>query len=253
MRLGKTRMTKNRITWFLAVAALLCFAPNASATSATLTLTGVGDGATVGNVYVDPYTATITTGTTTVTNVPVICDDWSNNTYMNETWTATALKATTVSNSTLGTPMFGNNQSLYNEAAWLGSQLIANPTNKTVQTDVSFALWALTYGQNGTYEESPAPLTYLASTFSDGTSDPIYQQTLALLSQAMGEGSFSSAGWTIYDPVPGTSNPSLDGVPQEFLVYTPEPSTLISLALGICGLLMFATWQRRKSAFQLAA
>src|SRR5690348_17547289 len=61
----------------LAVSALAVslFGTVASADT-TITLTGVGDQATVGNVYVDPYTATIGTAT----NVPVICDDWSNNT-----------------------------------------------------------------------------------------------------------------------------------------------------------------------------
>jgi hypothetical protein len=245
-------MKINRIPWYLAVASLLCFAPNAFATTtASLTLTGVGDGNTVGDVYVDPYTATITTGSTTQTGVAVICDDWSNNTYLGESWTATVLNAGTVSNSTLGTPMFGNNQTLYNEAAWLGSQLMANPTNQTVQTEVSFALWALTYGQNGTTEEDPAPLAYLGSVY--GTTSTIYQQTAALLAQAMTEGGYNAAGWTIYDPNPNTSTPIGDGTPQEFLVHTPEVSTLISLALGICGLLLFAASQKRKSMCQLAA
>ncbi len=228
----------------LAVSALAVslFGTVASADT-TMQLTGVGDQVTLGNVYVDPYTATIGTAT----NVPVICDDWSNNTYQGEQWSATVASASTV--STTGTPMFGNNQPLYNEVAYLAAQIWANPTNATIQTEYSFAIWELTYGANGTYKDPTDPLAYLAS----------YNPTEAsaasgFLSYAeANEANYNSAGWLILTPEAGTSVPLSDGVPQEFLTYvnTPEPSTILMLALGLGGLLML--WRRKQNAEVLSA
>jgi hypothetical protein len=231
-----------RMGWVAALALSLFVLASPSFADTSMTLTGVGDGATLGDVYVDPYTATVGGAT----NVSVICDDWSNNTYLNESWSATSLSATSVGTS--GTPMFGNNQTLYNEVTYLASGLMANSTNPTDQTEYSFAIWALTYGANGTVEESPAPLAYLAEYGSSSE----YQATLVLICEAeggycaangltySGEGNYNSAGWEILTPVPGTSNPSADGTPQEFLTYvsTPEPSTILMLVFGIGGLLL---------------
>ena len=91
-------------------------------TTTSMLLTGVGDGNTFGDVYVDPYTATV--GGTA--NIAVICDDWSDDSNLGDSWTATVINAATVSNSADGTPLFGNNQGLYNGVAWLSAQLL-NP------------------------------------------------------------------------------------------------------------------------------
>ncbi|MGH9575094.1 MAG: PEP-CTERM sorting domain-containing protein [Candidatus Acidiferrales bacterium] len=235
----------------LAVSALAVslFGTVASADT-TMTLTGVGDQATVGNVYVDPYTATIAG----FTNVPVICDDWSNNTYQGEQWKTMVMSASTVSNPALGTPMFGNNQTLYNEIAYLASNIWVNPTDKTIQTEYSFALWELTYGANGTYKDPTDPLAYLAANLSGGTTNSEYAATVAALNYAKTyEANYNSTGWIVLNPEVNTSTPSSDGTPQEFLTYvnTPEPSTLLLLALGLGGLLLLS--HRKKNAEVLAA
>jgi len=155
----------------------------------------------------------------------VICDDWSNNSYLGESWTATITNAANVAS---GAPMFGNNsqgQALYNEVAWLGAQLLADPTNTTEQTEISFAMWDLTYGQNNTTEETTSPLQYLSENLAGGTSNSEYIATTNLISTAQSsESNYNSAGWQILTPIPGTQSPGSDGTPQEFLVYTPEPS-----------------------------
>lgn len=226
--------------------AVLVFA-SASFADTSMTLTGVGDGATLGDVYVDPYTATVGTAN----GVAVICDDWSNNSYLGESWTATAINAATVGTSSLGTPMFGNNQTLYNEVTYLASQLMANPTNVTNQVEYSFAIWALTYGANGTAEETPDPLSYLAANLSGGTSNTEYLAAVADMNYATtNESNYNSAGWEILTPDPNTSNPASDGTPQEFLTYvnTPEPSTMLLLGLGIGGLFLLKRRQRNLAA-----
>jgi len=73
-------MTNNHLLQkygYLTVAAvLLCASACFAQDTVQVTLTGVGNGTTLGGVYVDPYTAVVTgLGTT-----PVICDDWSDET-----------------------------------------------------------------------------------------------------------------------------------------------------------------------------
>ncbi len=209
----------------------------------SMQLTGVGDGVTLGDVYVDPYTATVGG----VANTSIICDDWSNNTYYEETWMASVINATTVGNTGDGTPMFGNSQSLYNELAWLGAQMLANPTNPTEQTEISFAMWDLTYGVDGSYEDGTPPLTYLSeyqnsAAQCEGQSVSCYQETLNLIAEAGNEGNYNSAGWDILNPIAGSQNNQPEyGTPQEFMFYTPQPVPESSQAATLAGdLLLFA-------------
>src|ERR1700691_2444139 len=66
---------------FLALS-LLCIAPSAFADTASMDLTGAGSNVMDG-VYIGPYTATIN-GVST----PVICDDFADESYIGEAWTA---------------------------------------------------------------------------------------------------------------------------------------------------------------------
>lgn len=198
-------------------------------TTTSMELTGVGDAFTVGDVYVDPYLATVGG----VANTSIICDDWSNNTGLGQTWTATVISASTLSG---GTPMFGSNQPLYNELAWLGSQLLANPKNTTQQAEISFAMWQLTYGVNGTYEENPAPFSYLdeyASADYAGADNYLceaegYNATYCSNYKGTSEANYNSAGWEILTPT--TLGKS---APQEFMTYVPEPSLYGTLAADL--------------------
>jgi len=225
--------------WFLIVIALLLFASVSLADTTRVTLTSVGNGTVVGNVYVGPYVATLGSGSTAVSTY-ALCDDWSDNTYLNESWTATIYTLSPLS----GTPHFGNNQTLYNAMAWLGSQLLANPTDKTLQTNISFAIWELSYGVNGTTKENPAPTS---------TSFPVDQSVVAgLITQALNSG-FNGAGWEILTPISGTTScpgytnsicPS--SPPQEFLVYAPESSAAVMLGADMFGLLALVVVFRRR-------
>jgi len=232
--------------YFTIVAILAFVSASFAQTTTSMTLNTPGNGTTLGDVYVDPYTATVggVSGTT------VICDDWSNNSYLGESWTAYQINAATVSNPSLGTPMWGNNQSVYNELAYLGSQLLSiyNPTNPTAaqrieQTELSFAIWQLTW--NSATGENPQPLSYLSSVLG-GTTSPEYQQTLADIQAAQNNSNYSAAGWEILTPEAGTSNPAGDGLPQEFLVYTPESSTMVLFGADMIGLLALAFFFRRR-------
>ncbi len=72
-------------SWQVAGTALLCcvFGSFAAPPTTTIDMTGV-QGAVMGGVYTSPYLATVGG----VSNTDVICDDFADNTYINETWTA---------------------------------------------------------------------------------------------------------------------------------------------------------------------
>ena len=69
--------------WWLGFAvAVLCIAPSALADT-SITLTGAGNNP-VDGIYVGPYYATVNG----VANTPVICDDFADEVYLNESWGA---------------------------------------------------------------------------------------------------------------------------------------------------------------------
>ena len=68
----------------LMAAALLGIAPSCfGAQTASMTLTGVGVNGVLGGVYIGPYVGTIDAVTT-----PLICDDFFDDSYIPESWTA---------------------------------------------------------------------------------------------------------------------------------------------------------------------
>ncbi len=119
--------------WLFAAAFLLLLAPFAVADSMTLTSAG---NIVMAGVYVGPYTATVNGVTTTV-----ICDDFADETYLGESWTASSTTFSSLG-STLNTQKWnlsGSQQTqLYNEAAWLVTQLLA-ATNPTTIGEIQFA------------------------------------------------------------------------------------------------------------------
>lgn len=220
------------------VAALVLLAP-VSFADTVVTLTGVGDGAVFGGVYVDPYTMTVGSQT----GVPVICDDWLHEVGIGETWQATVTDLSTAG-TTANTLMFGHNQPLYNELAWLGTQLFNNPTNYQTQVEDSFAIWSLTYGQDVLpYTPDVDPLSYMAGYLTGGTSNAMYQDVLNLKTEAALHQNDTFSGWEIITPT--TVDPNY-GVPQEFLTHVPEPSGVFGM-LG-AGFAALIGAMRRKRA-----
>ncbi len=128
-------------------------------------------------VYTSPYTGHIDSGI----DIPVICDDFSDNSYVPEDWTAysTALSSINLgathyttgdlkwNNANSGGDIIGgstyagwnlNQQAAYNVAAYLAIKIIQ--TSATVRQNYSFALWELfaaTPGQSSSNGTSSAP------------------------------------------------------------------------------------------------
>jgi hypothetical protein len=91
--------------WFLLAVGFVGLAGVQLATAQTTTITMGGDpggvqGPVMGGVYTSPYYATV--GTTA--NVPIICDDFVDNTYFSESWTAYVTSLSSVHGSTPATP-----------------------------------------------------------------------------------------------------------------------------------------------------
>lgn len=198
-----------------AIAAVVLLAPSAMAdgTEVTVTLTGVSGGVQ-GGVYTSPYFATVGGET----NVGIVCDDYNHEVTMGETWTAYEYNFSNLS----GVRFQGANPAatlqLYDEAAWLITQLAANPSDSG---DISFAIWAIF---------SPNVLT--TPGYLDGNAAWWLNQAE---NQTYHSGEFSN--FLILTP----TDPGPDSA-QEYLVMTPEPGSILLLGVGIIAL---AFWSRR--------
>lgn len=231
--------------WYLAVVAVLFFASVSFAGTTSVTITSVGDGANLAGVYVDPYNATVGTAT----NVPVICDDWSDNVTVGESWTANVINLSTAGTSSVN-PLFGNTlsstaqQGLYNELAWLGTQLLANPKDPATQDVVSFAIWELTNPYYpGTPEALPSASALGTITWNGVANTSVQAAVNSELLLAGAQTGFNGSGWEILTPA---SWPTNVGQPQEFLVYTPESSAVILFGADMLGLAALAFFFRRR-------
>jgi hypothetical protein len=129
-----TGLTKK--SWYVAAAVILCLAPCAFADTAQMTLTSAGNNVMNG-VYVGAYTATING----VVGQQVICDDFSDESYLNTPWTATVHTFADLS-GTLWSNL-PNYVTLYEQAAWLTVQMLAQPGGSKEQGYYSFAIWAI--------------------------------------------------------------------------------------------------------------
>jgi len=263
---------------FLTVVSVLVFASASLAQTTTITFpkTAPGDGANFGGVYVDPYTATV--GSTS--NVEVICDDWSDNTNLGDSWAVNINTVAQVDNGTNPTaPLFGATASdvfaktstlssaaqLYNAVAYLSS-LLLNNTNPTQQTEISFALWQLTYpaapspetpGPGATMADAESPSYGTGSNaFSNcvkaGNSMCVGTNNYLTTAESTTGTNFNAAGWEILTPECTTAPNPCTTHDQEFMVYAPESSTGVLLAADLVGLLGLVFLFRRRSLRPLA-
>jgi len=230
-------------------AALLSSAPFSLAQStAQVTLTGAGGNIVFDGVYVGPYTGTINGGAPT----SIICDDYSDETYIGESWTATIYGFSSLSSST-GTGFTGvhwggtsttSQLVLYEEAAWLTLQMLNLPKSSSMWGYYSFAIWDL-----------------FVPGADSGLSSAGQSEVSSLIAQAQQNyASDSYSNFSIYTPGPNADptcggGPCPTAPPQEFLVEMAPPSghtvaaaespTLILLVTDLLGLLALIIVFRR--------
>jgi len=222
-------MTSVRKISLLAIAVtFLLVTPAAFADgTANLELTGVGNNGAAYGVYVGPYEATIN-GVST----PVICDDFSHESYLWQPWVA---DVTSVANPTGERFAAGN----YDEVAYLSNLLFNVSGNNSEADALQYAIWYI--------NDWTGVTAFLGASnpFLTDTSDPNGVMYWVNLAEGQKYSPGEYANFLIYTPSPGGS-----GSPQEFIVETPEPSTILLLGLGVGALCFMKRRVRLASPIQ---
>jgi hypothetical protein len=237
----------------------------------TFNLSSAGSGANLAGVYTSPYAGNLNGGPT----IPVICDDFADDSYVPETWTAYVTSLSSLTSGTadgylkwLNTPgatvsVDGytlNQAQAYSVAAVLAVEILDTPVG-TAQEDLSFAMWGLFY-PTGTASD-PGAFTQLTSygdttdlnnAIADLNSAVKYVETAANSAQVQAD--VNAVTIYSYDPtLPANPNgPTCNGAPcpnsppQEFItVNMVEPPSTALLGfdlLAVAGVILFV---RRRS------
>ena len=219
-------MTKRVLFW--GIAGFLVLASGGFA-QYTMDLTGVGDGAVADGVYVSPYQGSIWAGAYSGTGPAptspalysgyVICDDFTDESYVGDVWNATATNAADETVEGPSCSIAGAVQQNYDAIAYLANQLVlpANITSATAQTNISFAIWDIMDGQ---------------------TADPDGGATgpTGLIAQAFTavQNGYVGSNVTVFTPAPKARVG--DNVSQEFLVVNgPSISALEPASAAVLG------------------
>lgn len=152
-----TQMSARTVVTILGLV-LLASSPLAAAQpTVSFSITGVGAGGSLDGIYTSPYTGTVNG----IINTPVICDDFANNSYVPEDWTAyvTSLSSVNAGTNTAGILKWNNANSggtvdtdpawdlsqktAYDVLAYLAIELDSSPSASTTSEDLSYAMWEL--------------------------------------------------------------------------------------------------------------
>lgn len=206
-------------------------------TTANMVLTSPGSTETGTNVldgvYVGAYTATIN-GVST----PVICDDFADESYLNDPWQASVYTYSDLSQALWASSNASNYTTLYDEAAWLAEQMLL-PANQSQIGEIQFAIW-------GVFDSSA--ISELSSySGTDGSEAQNWLNDAASNTYYVGE--FSNV--TVYTPDP--TNKIGKNVAQEFLVVgAPEPSQVATLAADLLLFVVAVMVLRRKGLLTMS-
>jgi len=155
----------------------------------------------------------------------VYCDDDTHIVYPNETWTATVTSLSSLvalGNSKVATESsvmwrgLSGAISLYEQAAWLVNQFSSHPADGN---GLQHAIWDLFLQRPGTGSNL------------DMTTDSYWLKQASLNYTSLTTAQMANI--LILTPVAGSQSPLSDGLPQEFLMATPEPGTYALFGMGI--------------------
>jgi len=223
------KKTKTLAAILLSLGLLIALPPGAWADPVSMTLTGVYNSNNVmGGVYDSPYLATIGSSSTPTL---VICDDFTTDISVGQSWSAyqnTLSAVTTSGPQKFTTPDYSGLtiQQEYDAAALLAEDLLANlnganDPNSILVGEYSYAIWTIF---------DPSAITgYLGQLNNISIQTEIASLRNTAFSEVLA-GVTPSATVSIYTPKPLTAS-------QEFLVVnTPEASTLAILIVDVLGL-----------------
>ena len=244
------------------------FAGGALAQTAGLTITAANpDGYYMGGIYTNPYTFSVTQNGTTTYPVLLSCDDFYNDVYLGESWTAyettlSSIESETSINNTLYFSSFTGgtaqtNPSVqaqiqgYEEVAYLAAKLFydnsANNYGTAAAGQLSYAIWDIFDPEllaNNTQGLSLADL-------NAAKADVLEAQNYVASGGVVGNAIF-------YTPLCGSTvcKPSNTSAPQEFVgvlsnnqgLPMPEPQMLALLLVDLGVVLAALLFWRRRSA-----
>jgi hypothetical protein len=247
--------------------ALLTTRPLAATPTVTFNLNSPGSGANLAGVYTSPYTGTVNGGPT----IPVICDDFADESYVPETWTAYVTPGSSVAGLTPGTAgdqlnwlntpgstITVNGTTLNQAQAYAVAAVLAvdiMQSSGTAQEDYSFAMWALFDPYGNGVSGDPGAFGQLAgytSNLTQATTDLYNAVSYASNSANAAQVQADVNDTTIYsyDASAGIPTGACGGPcpkPQEFItVSMAEPSAPALLGmdlLGLAGLILIARRQ----------
>jgi len=246
-----------RSSWWLAVviALLLCGAPGAFAGTIGLAVdSSVYNNQVLDGVYVSPYPLDVTDqGTSNYskgTQLTLFCDDFRDESTVGKAVTFNTTTFGSASNGTIAGTLWGK-LSLYQEGAWLSTQLSSNPGV------YSYAIWAVfdptgvmswlkTHGLGGGADTATCNLVFgnACTSITASAGSLLYKAQ----NQSFTPGQFSN--WVIYTPS-GCSQLSGSCASQEFFQPMPVPEGGAALLyLLLAGISCFGAifYSRRQAA-----
>jgi hypothetical protein len=244
---------------WVALAALF-LVPGAVAQT-SMVLTGPPPGNTYDGIYVSPYYATVGGST----SVPVICDDFGDDTSIGDHWTATASAFPTSASGSIGTSwgLAGGTLKQYDEVAWLALTLLSLPSSVqpanalTQQVIDSFAIWAVfdPTGVANYLNSNPLSTNAALCTAIFGSASCTGSPTVGSLLAMAAAAPVPSGGYSmeVLSPDLGGSvcAAGTDACPaQEFIAMVPEGGAAFAYLLlaGLCCFGAIYTRSRRQVA-----
>jgi hypothetical protein len=188
----------------------------AAASSVNVTLVAASS-VIQGGVTVAPYYLSINGGP----DIPVVCDDYTHDVFITESWTATINSFSTLASARFGLGAFQQ----YAEAGWLATQMFARPSQ---DGNLNFAIWALF---------APIQTETNARGWTTGAQN-WYIAALAWFGSHCSKVTDTCNGINLanFEIITPTSNTL--GSPQEYIVMTPEPTTIALFGVGMLFLAM---------------
>jgi len=233
-------------------------------------------GANLAGVYTSPYLGQVNYPTSAI--MPVICDDFADESFVPEKWTAYVTTLPQVLSGTYNTPdtylKFGDTNIVtgsdvgsvtgswsltqaqaYEVAAILAVDVLNS--SATMQEDYSYAMWGLfessaAFGQlNGYTSDQTNAENYLNTAIADVKNGTVNGMSLSSYLSNYNVTIYSYDTGALCGPslVPCTSANGYSTPPQEFItVTTPEASTPVLLAVDFFGFIALVGFLRKRMA-----
>lgn len=238
---------------YLVAGMLFCCTTSALA-GITFTLTSAGP-ANLGGVYTSPYTATIS-GVSSVP-IPVICDDFTDDVWVGESWSVTQTSLAQLPLLGTSSPVLWDTTASatkqvtdYITAAILAEQLVTVNSTSTQAQELSYAIWDVFV---------PTASSGLSTTIKDAVNTYLttaQSQASALIggSATLADATANFANVMIYTADPKSGGAVITcpagktcGAPQEFLVVSmAEPGSVALLVVDLLAAISLVCFFRNR-------